>query len=171
MSKRRRNEIEPIDAEDFLNKLDNYPYLFRSIQAGEYMIANPIEFKPDMIEWKRIEIFSQCERYLSRIIRKFFTGCGLYYYEHSGSFAGDKGMAIIILSPLYESQFNVNFSIFISQCQNILMEFFKNFPFHVHVKCKSVGSAFRLGVSYIPDDDYEIRFDHANVKRSDAIDI
>lgn len=169
----RRNEEHFTD--ELMGRLNMYPYLIRSIQAGEYIRGNTPPFSQEMLEFPdqsrftRI-IFRSCYEYLLGVITKFFTGSGLYY-NIKDNICNDKRFVITIISPLPESEFGVNFSIFINQCQIVLSNHFAKYNFHTNVNCESAGSGFVLKVSHIPECEHVPIFDTFTLKRYDAIDI
>lgn len=55
--KRRRNEIDVINDSDLIDKLDKYPYLLRSIQAGEYILENPIILSQGLSDFQILKFF------------------------------------------------------------------------------------------------------------------
>lgn len=123
--KRRRNEIDIINDSDLIDNLDKYPYLLRSIQAGKYILENPIILSQDLSDFQILKSFKD---YLWFIIKKFFSNCGLYYYDNEIGNSDDE-IEVMIHTPLPESQVSLNFAIlidnFVNMCRLHLNE--KNF--------------------------------------------
>ena len=116
--KRRMNNVSDVSDEKFVDELEQMPYLYRSIQAINFMNKNPF-----VIE-NFCNLFNEIEQYLLFIIHKFFSGVGFFYnrrnrecFKISNNISEEYGnicyFDMIVYSNLSHSVMNMNFSNFI----------------------------------------------------------
>lgn len=102
-------------------------------------------------------------------MKKFFSNCGLYYYDNEISNSDDE-IDVMIHTPLPESQVSLNFAIlidnFVNMCRLHLNEKIFNVTFFEE------GSGLWLYIrKYTNGNEYEYDYNKIGVKRSNAIDI
>lgn len=136
--RRRSNEIEDNNGEfnqdKFLDEINKYPFLYRSLQAGEYVQNNPLELLGDNHE----VYINEVEAYVKMIIYKFYSGSGIWIQDGNFSDIGksylrDDGLCLYInfAVPIIASSFNLNFSFFIFHLERTITDAFnkKNIKF------------------------------------------
>lgn len=168
-NKRRRNEIGTINDTNLIDRLDNYPYLLRSIQAGEYMVENPIVLDESRV-YNNSEIITIVKGYFINIINIFFSGCGLYYEKDDYLAEEDDRIDMYISTPLPESQFNLNFAIFNGQFENMCRKSFDSQKYKYEVSCRGEISLIWMNFRILKDEDKDDRiYDYNFIPTKDPL--
>lgn len=117
--KRRLNDVSEIDDSQFLDQLDQLPYLYRSIQAINWINLNPLKIN------KTIDLPDQIEIYLKNIFEKFFSNIGFgFIHNFPRRQHADKTITFGLgfLNKLPDGELKVNFSTFIEFLNNKLID-------------------------------------------------
>ena len=133
MTKRRRlNDIDNIDSERLLDSLDEIPFIYRSIQGVVYMKENPFVAS----ETNYIECAIS---YICHVVEKSFKGCGFYHAPEELKIEKDRA-DLMIGTPVKESDFNVNFSLFMSFAQKMIHKELRKINPLIEVSFRGEGS-------------------------------
>jgi hypothetical protein len=144
--KRRLHDISDqsgirLDSNEILNFLDDYPYLYRSIQASNFMKHNPIVYNPNMkiIDDNFIPLFSFIIEYIEFIFKKFFSNSGIYINNEEYINIDNEELSIYFNSLLLDEDMEFNFSIFNKQLKLSINTFISNFNisnFKISIDCE-----------------------------------
>lgn len=131
MTKRRRlNDIESIDHESILDKLDEIPFIYRSIQGIVYMKNNPLTLNEiELIcdtSWNSEpsstvnleKLISFIFEYIKDVTEKTFRNCGLYHMPNDVSIESDRGH-LMIGTPVKECDCILNFGLYIQYLEKM----------------------------------------------------
>lgn len=155
--KRRINEVsEDFDQNSFLDLLDEYPFLYRSLQAVHWMKSHPFKIQTGQTN---VEYSKQVYDYFIYVLNRFFSGCGLETEEEEIS---DTRIGSFIKTPLRESEFDFNFCLLCTYLTNMFeYECFQNNIHWSSLKCTGEGNLIYLCVELIDpsDDDYDKDYD------------
>ena len=113
--KRRIHNVSDIDDVQFVDELEELPYLYRSVQAINWIKKNPFMFT------NRDTIYTDFKVYIENIMIKFFSGIGFGYdpenyfelEERNTTRFVEKLIEIHYLSELSDNILMVNFATFI----------------------------------------------------------
>lgn len=136
--KQRINEIDLNDS-IVLGTINEYPYIYRSIQAIAYMKKYPLVLRPGLTNFEYIK---HVQNYIWSILNMFFSGCNLSYAIEEQSL-DDKIMNIMIETPVNELEMEKNFGLFLSFIRgNIWNAFYK-------IKCHWYSGRFNCEGNYL----------------------
>lgn len=160
--KRRINDVSGVSDTQFVDELEQLPYLYRSIQAINWIKTNPFVVK-DMSNI-RLEFKS----YIETIFIKFFSGIGFGYYVSDTSdtsydieeyLSDGKGLCKRIdfsfFNALPDSILKINYSTFVeylrfSILENLIKQNIVNIGIHISIE---VGICFSF-TTYENNDTY-----------------
>lgn len=108
-NKRRRNEVEPeFNANEFLDLLDEYPFIYRSLQAIQWMKSHPFQVQTGQsLSYYHREAFN----YFTTVLNRFFSGCNFTYVPEQQTIT-DENIELMILTPVNETDFDFHFCLF-----------------------------------------------------------
>lgn len=120
MSKRKRsNEInvnEEFNVDTFLDSLnDNYPFIYISLQAGKYVLDNPLILKDGNIT----NFILAYKNYINNIMSIFYSGKG-FYYDRTYVTDQEDYFEISIATNIPGGYFSINFG-FLTSCIEIMV--------------------------------------------------
>lgn len=155
-SKKRRinevnNEIVKFDTDVLLDNLNEFPFIYRSIQAVSFMKSNPLVLPMNL---SKKEYLILTRNYIFEITKMFFGGCGLSYNLNDQSLS-DERMEIFIETPVNETMIDINFSLFMSFLEFTLKSSYSSKIDNLRsIGCRGEGNLIWIEIDLSSDDSY-----------------